>query len=121
MIVRKRAINTSNAEVQISISYSSADLKKWMQRFVRILVKTPDAVPYWKEQTMAEGEFRYWFEHDPHCFLNVEDPWRTQLSQWAFKQLLKLGYITPSGNDENKYFLSEKSLKFADGKSVEWP
>ncbi len=121
MIVRKRAINTSNAEVQISISYSSADIKKWMQRFVRILIKTPDAVEYWRGQTLTENEVRYWLEHDGRAFLAIEKPWNTQLSQWAFKQMITAGYLTQSGNEENKYYFSEKSLKFVDGKGVEWP
>ncbi len=116
MIIRKRKINLKDTEVMLSLSFGSPDTKKWMQRFCRLLILDPDQVDYWRHATLTEQDFRYWAEHDPRVFANYEEPWRTQLSAWFFRQIKDAGYITASGTQENLFYLSEKGLKLADGK-----
>ncbi len=120
MIIRKRKINIDDAEVQLAISFGNADIKRWCTRFVRILVYDPEQMEYWQKATFSEGDIRHWMAKDAFCLATIEEPWQGQLTQWGFRQMVKRGYFVQSGDDPNKYYFSQKALKLANFKSLNW-
>lgn len=120
MIVRrKQKLNPNSADVQLAISYGAPDIKRIMQRFMRVLIKDPkdeDTVTLWRNYGETEAGMRYYLENDPTIFGNYDEPWKSQLSEWVWRQLVKQNFYKQSGTDESIYFLTEKSLGLADGK-----
>ncbi len=120
MIVRKRNLNINSSEVQLAICYGGADVKRWVTRFVRILITAPEYVEGFRKARFTEQDVRHWLTHDAWALAAVEEPWQGQLSQWAWKRMLALGYFTQSGSEETSYYLSEKAIKLCNFKSLNW-
>lgn len=118
MITRKRKINPNATEVQLAISFSLADVRRWLELYVDLFLSpltqhekretTLERARSWKE---TEDNLRYWLEHDKNVFANYEEPFRSQLSCWAWCQIVSKGYLTPSGTKEGEYLPTEKLLK----------
>ena len=132
MILRNRNINTTADEVRLHVAYGGPDVR----RFARILVRlfggisssphgvfvedSPrkvsaddelEAIYYLRHNKFSEEDVRYSLERHPLIFQNYETKWREQLSRWAFVQLLKLGYLTPTATDENVFQFSRSALR----------
>ena len=114
MIVRKRKINPTAKEIQISISFGSADVRRWMQEYASLICQRicyepiEEAIERARKLPETEDTMRYFFEHRPSIFLNYESPYREQLSGWAFAQAVALGYLVPSAAREGEYLLTDK-------------
>lgn len=118
MIVRKRKINPTAKEIQLSISFSSADIRRWMKEYaclvcMPIFQPIEEAIDECRNCTETEEGMRYFFEHRPSVFLNFESPHRQQLSGWAFAQSVALGYLVPSAVREGEYFFTDKFFSLA--------
>ena len=114
MIVRKRNINPNSLDVQLHLSFGAPDIKEWVRMYVRIVFRSPEYLAERRAWTMSESDLRYWMEHDPHILGNYEEPWKSQLSQWAFRRMIALGYFSQSGKNDSEYLLTEKSVKLVD-------
>lgn len=121
MITRKQRINPNATEVQVAVSYGAADIRRFVGNFMRpSLFGPPDKIMYpdefvkdWRTYDFAEQELRYTFEVHPAIFGNYEQPWRNQLSGWAFQQCIRLGYIVASAAVEGRYYFSPKAIDMA--------
>lgn len=112
MIERKNTINPSADCVQITFSYSRADVRQWMRIFNRQasgndFLLEDEA----RKLTMAEANFVRWLCNLPEAFYNIERPWSVQLSRWAFAQAVKLGYLVEAEGKPGHYRLTDKTLK----------
>ena len=114
MITRKRIINVNSKEVQISVCFTLADIRRWMEDYANILCRRvsdqtrEEAIGEAMNWRESEETLRYFFEHRPSIFLNYEAPYRQQLSAWAFQQSVSSGYIVQSTARPNEYLLTDK-------------
>lgn len=114
MIVRNRKINPSAKEIMLSVSFTSADIRRWMEDYASVICRRTmgesledlkDECRRWRE---TEEGLRFFFEHRPSIFLNYEAPYRQQLSAWAWMQAVLLGYLTPSAAKPDEFFFTDK-------------
>lgn len=114
MITRKRKVNINAKEVQISVCFTQADIRRWMEDYANILCRRvcdqtrEEAIGEAMNWRESEDSLRYFFEHRPSIFLNYEAPYRQQLSAWAFQQSVSSGYIVQSTARPNEYLLTDK-------------
>ena len=120
MILRKRKINPQAAELQLRISLGAPDVKKMVKRLVRLIFYHEEQIEERKDWTYTEAELRGYMEKDGFLMANFEMPWRVELTGWLFCQMLRLGYLAQSGDDEKTYLLTAKSVRLADQKPVNW-
>jgi len=119
MIIRKKRISNTSKEIQLSISFSSADIRRWMKECACLMCRPvclqpiEESIEEWRNYTETEEGMRYFFEHRPSVFLNFESPHRQQLSGWAFAQSVALGYLVPSAVREGEYFFTDKFFLLA--------
>ena len=117
MIVRNRKINPSAKEIMLSVSFTSADIRRWLEYYASLICqpfcgqKKEEAIEETRSRRETEEALRYWFEHDPFVFKNYEAPYRQQLSAWAWMQSVKLGYLTPSATKPEEYLYTDKFFK----------
>jgi hypothetical protein len=112
MIERKNSINPQAEIVQITFSYSRADIKRWVRVYVRELC-APDGLREDEASRTAvtEVDFTRWLRSHPAAFYALEQPWAGQLARWAFVQAVKLGYLAEVEDKPGNYCLTAKSLK----------
>ena len=120
MILRKRKINPQSAELQLRISLGAPDVKKMVKRLVRLIFYHSEHIEERKDWTYTEAELRGYMEKDGFLMANFEMPWRVELTGWAFAQMLRLGYLAKSGDDEKVFYLTDKAIRMADQKPVNW-
>ena len=114
MIIRNRKINPSAKEIMLSVSFTSADIRRWLEYYASLICqpfcgqKQEEAIEEKRSWRETEEALRYWFEHDPFVFKNYEAPYRQQLSAWAWMQSVKLGYLTPSATKPEEYMFTDK-------------
>ena len=121
MIVRNRKINPNSKEISLTVSYTSADVRRFLEIIANILCsyvgdeeKKKEAIE--KSRMLynspgnryTEDSLRYPFEHMPSMFKIYEAPYRQQLSAWACVQAISLGYLTPSATNPDEYLLTDK-------------
>lgn len=112
MIERKHNINPQAEIVQISFSYSRADVRQWMRLFVRETCGQDGLLePEARQLTMTEVDFTRWLCNHPAAFYSLEQPWAGQLARWAFVQAVKLGYLAEVEYKPGYYRLTAKALK----------
>ena len=112
MIERKNSINPQTAVVQITFSYSRADVRQWMRLLVRETCGQDGLLePEARQLTMTEVDFTRWLCCHPAAFYALEQPWAGQLARWTFAQAVKLGYLAEVEDKPGYYRLTEKSLK----------
>ena len=114
MIIRNRKINPNAKEIMLSVSFTSADIRRWMEELANLMCmylgdeeKRQEAIENARKRDTEEG-MRYFFEHQPSIFKNYESPYRQQLSAWAWAQSVKLGYLTPSATKPEEYLFTDK-------------
>ncbi len=112
MIERKNTINPSADCVQITFSYSGADVRHWMRIFNRQasgndFLLEDEA----RRLVLTEADFTRWLRSLPEGFYAIEQPWAGQLSRWAFAQSVKLGYFAEAEGKPGHYRLTDKALK----------
>ena len=114
MIIRNRKINPSAKEIMLSVSFTSADVRRWMEDYANIICRRvcdqtrEEAIEETRSRRETEQALRYWLEHCPSVFLNYEAPYREQLSAWGFTQAVTLGYLVQSAARPDEYLLSDK-------------
>ena len=112
MIERKHNINPQAKVVQITLSYSRADIKYWMRLFVREVCGRDGLLePEARELTLTEVDFTRWLCSHPLAFYSIEEPWSRQLARWAFVQAVTLGYLAEDKDKPGYYRLTAKALK----------
>ena len=117
MIIRNRKINPSAKEIMLSVSFTSADVRRWMEDYANIICRRvcnqtiDEAIGEARNWRETEDSLRHFFEHRPNIFLNYEAPYRQQLSAWAWMQSVKLGYLTPSATKPEEYLYTDKFFK----------
>lgn len=117
MIIRNRKINPSAKEVMLSMCFTSADIRRWLEYYASLIcltvcsLKKEEEIDEIRSRRETEYALRYWFEHDPFVFKNYEAPYRQQLSAWAWMQSVKLGYLTQSAAKPDEYLYTDKFLK----------
>ena len=112
MIERRNTINVAADCVQITFSYSKADVRQWLRIFNRQasgndFLLEDEA----RKLTMTEADFIRWLCNLPEAFCAIERPWNVQLSRWAFAQAVKLGYLVEAEGKPGHYRLTDKTLK----------
>lgn len=112
MIERKNNINPQAEVVQISFSYSRADVRRWVRIYVREAC-APDGLREDEASRAAVTELNFtrWISSHPLAFCAIEQPWAGQLARWAFARAVKLGYLAEDKDKPGYYRLTEKSLK----------
>lgn len=112
MIERKNNINPRAEVVQITFSYSRADIKNWARIFVREAC-APDGLREDEASRTAvtEVNFTRWLRCHPAAFYSLEQPWAGQLARWAFTQAVTLGYLAEDKDKPGYYRLTAKALK----------
>ena len=114
MIIRNRKINPSAKEIMLSVSFTSADVRRWLEYYASLLCRPicgqtqEEAIEERRSMRETEDALRYWFEHCPSVFLNYEAPYRQQLSAWAWMQSVDLGYLTQSATQPEQYLYTDK-------------
>lgn len=112
MIERRNAINPQAEVVQITFSYSRADIKRWVRVFVREVCGRDGLLePEARQLTMTELDFTRWLCNHPLAFCAIEQPWAGQLTRWAFVQAVTLGYLAKAEGKPGFYSLTAKALK----------
>jgi len=112
MIERKHSINPQAEVVQISFSFSRADIKRWVRVYVREMC-APDGLREDEASRIAVTEVNFirWLCCHPLAFCAIEEPWSGQLGRWAFTQAVKLGYLAEAEDKPGYYRLTAKALK----------
>ncbi len=112
MIERKNNINSQAEVVQITFSYSRADVRRWMRLYTREAC-APDGLREGEASRAAvtELDFTRWLSNHPLAFCAIEQPWAGQLARWSFVQAVKLGYLAEVEDKPGNYCLTAKSLK----------
>ena len=112
MIERKNNINPQAEVVQISFSYSRADVRRWVRIYVREAC-APDGLREDEASRAAvtELDFTRWLCNHPLAFCAIEQPWAGQLARWAFARAVKLGYLAEDKDKPGYYRLTPKALK----------
>lgn len=112
MVERKNNINPQAEVVQISFSFSRADIKRWMSVYVREMC-APDGLreDEARRTAVTEVDISRWLCNHPLAFCAIEQPWSYQLARWAFTQAVKLGYLAEVEDKPGYYRLTAKSLK----------
>ena len=112
MVERKNSINPQAEVVQITFSYSRADIKRWVRVFVREVCGRDGLLePEARQLTLTELDFTRWLRSHPAAFYSIEEPWSVQLARWAFTQAVKLGYLAEVEDKPGYYRLTAKALK----------
>ena len=112
MIERKNNINPQAEVVQITFSYSRADIKRWVRVFVREVCGRDGLLePEARQLTLTELVFTRWLRSHPAAFYSIEEPWAGQLARWAFTQAVTLGYLAEDKDKPGYYRLTSKALK----------
>lgn len=112
MIERKNAINPQAAVVQVTFSYSRADVRRWMRVYARESC-APDGLreDEASRAAVSELDFTRWLCNHPLAFCAIEQPWSCQLARWAFVQAVTLGYLAEAEDKPGYYRLTPKALK----------
>lgn len=117
MIIRNRKISPFSKEIMLSVSFTSADVRRWIEEYANIICRRvcnqtrEEAIGEAMNWRESEDSLRHFFEHRPNIFLNYEAPYRQQLSAWAWMQSVKLGYLTPSATKPEEYLYTDKFFK----------
>lgn len=112
MVERKNSINPQAEVVQISFSYSRADVRRWARVYVRESC-APDGLRECEASRAAvtELDFTRWLCNHPLAFCAIEQPWAGQLARWAFSKAVTLGYLAEDKDKQGYYRLTPKALK----------
>lgn len=112
MIERKNNINPQAEVVQITFSYSRADVRRWLRVYVREMC-APDGLREDEASRTAvtEVDFTRWLCSHSLAFYSIEEPWSKQLARWAFVRAVTLGYLAEAEDKPGYYRLTAKSLK----------
>ncbi len=116
MIIRNRKINPNAKEVMLSVSFTSADVRRWLEEYAnlrcrRIFDETlEEVIEDARHKRETEESMRFFFEHQPSVFRNYEAPYRQQLSAWAWAQIVSLGYLTQSATKPEEFLFTDKFL-----------
>lgn len=112
MVERKNNINPQAEVVQITFSFSRADVRRWLRIYVRESC-SPDGLREDEASRTAvtEVDFTRWLCCHPAAFYALEQPWAGQLARWAFAQAVKLGYLAEVEDKPGFYCLTAKALK----------
>ena len=109
MIIRENKINPKSEHVKFSVSFGSADIKRFVRMYIdTITMNYPDLLLSIKSWNITEHEIRHWMESDLRVFANIENPWRTQLSAWAWAHIVSENYVIPSATHEDRFIFAEK-------------
>ncbi len=112
MIERKNSINPRAEVVQITFSYSRADVRRWVRIYVREACGRDSLLePEARALVMTEVDFSRWLRSHPAAFYSLEQPWAGQLARWAFTQAVTLGYLAEDKDKPGYYRLTAKALK----------
>ena len=115
MIIRRNKLNIKAKDVSFMMSFGPADVRRFLKDF--FCSCSTDDVEFFRGLSFAEGDLRYWMEHDAFVFAAFESPWREQLSAWLWRQWLDAGYFVQSASQDGVYFFSEKALALVGKKS----
>lgn len=111
MIYRNSKININSSEVRMNVCFSSPDIRRWVRMFIELCTHNdPDLLPTVKAMTIYEADIRRWMERDTTIFGTFENPWRTQLSAWAWNRMVKENYVYPSSTREDGYLFTERAF-----------
>lgn len=111
MIIRNNKINRTTAFVKFTVSYGLPDIKKWMRQYIDcITLHDPTLLLRAKEEVFSEHDVRYYLEHTPNIFANFDNPWKEQLSAWAWYHIVNEKYVIQSATDEHKFLFTEKAF-----------
>ena len=118
MIVRNRRIGKDASEIQLSLSYTSVDVRKMVQWiFACYYIKGCD---FLEEKELAtphsQQEIIELFQCDWRCFGNYADKWSRLLGEWAFRTCISKGYIQESAKHPNTFFFTRLCLKKKPGR-----
>lgn len=110
MIVRRKAkINPQATEIALQVSYGRPDVKAMFKAFCN---DSWDMIFVAKrEKSFHEADIREVFEYRWWGFAIFAEEWRKQLSGWMLCQLIKMGYITQSAADPDRYYFGDKGME----------
>lgn len=101
MIIRRvNKISLESDEVLLTVSYTIADVKRWLVEYVRTLQKCGI-----NDFTESESCLRYFLENAPLCHL--PNKYAQQLSRWIISVGLRKGYLAQSANDDKLLLFSD--------------
>lgn len=104
MIFRQRTINTSKTEISMQMSWGTADVKRYLQRFAEALAN-PLGMDWAMQQPISEIGLTKWLAET--VFKEYPEPHRSQLCKWVFVQAIKHDFLKSSSNDKSIYFFSD--------------
>lgn len=113
MILRKNKLNPKAKEIQFAICYSSADIKQFLKRYLTQVYQPDNSeaeLAFLMNDVVTERDIRNVLEKLDWAFGVYEQPWRSQMSAWAWNRIVEEGYVVKSGISEMHYLFSEKSL-----------
>lgn len=114
MITRRNKINLNAKEVQLSISFTSADVKHWVRHLMSLgmepdpSVNDQEHVQYIRSIPWTEHDLLTWAKSDPAVFRFLDEPWRSSLAAWLLSRIVAEGYIEKSPVEQDKYYISAK-------------
>lgn len=111
MIIRHNKISLKADFVKFEFSLSISDLKEYLLLYLEMVsLHDTDMKLQAKEEPITELGLRYFFEHHPAIFANFNNPYREQLSAWAWHHLLKEKYIISSATNDTDFYFTEKAF-----------
>ena len=111
MIIRQNKINPSSKDVKFAVSFGLPDIRRWLRDYISSCTNNDQDLLMWlKSQSITEADMRYFLENNPFAFGWVENPWRTQLSAWAWSQMVKEDFLYPSATKEDGWIFTEKAF-----------
>lgn len=112
MILRNKRISQQASEIQLSLSYGVADVRKMVQWMYKCyfhkgcdwLASSLLAQPH------TEQELLGLLASDPQCFGNYQTKWAETLAQWALNVSLREKIIIKSATEPNTYFFTDLAV-----------
>ena len=119
MIIRKQAIKQSSEEVSLQVSFTLADISRWMKMYYS-LVATPCGHSFALALPINEQSALQYFGNE--AFSGFPQKYREQLAAWAFAMARRHGFLIQSQDPflaDNIFFLSDKASKKAGRPRIE--
>lgn len=115
MILRNKKLKTTSATAEISVSFSSADVRNWVKMYAYTFTKgrtSGSDYEYARTALMDEEDVRWYFEHEGRILLSWPTKWKEQLSAWAWAVAIREGFLKPSATPghENEFYFADSML-----------
>lgn len=109
MILRNRKINPNASDIQISISYSAADVKQAFVTYHKSLAGYSYDYQWAETCQQSIQDLQHYLTHT--VFQYYESKWADQLADWMITQALKNKLIKADPMKPNTYYLTELCRK----------